>query len=209
MIATEGSEGTEGATEKFFTTTARRARRRSGERRARCVVVVEEGAVEAQRSMHTASVSMAPKATKNEQRSTSNEERRYFTASMPLERHQRPAGRLVVDLDDIDGRAGGQVLQAPAQVGQVDAIHRGAHADDRREKVDLLLGMLVLQTVHQVQLRADGPLAAGRGSFHFADDLAGRADHVGPVDHFHGALGMDENLDARHLGAKLLDMARR
>ena len=32
---------------------------------------------------------------------------------------------------------------------------------------------------------------------HFADDLAGRALHVGHVDDFHRAFGMDQNLDAR------------
>ena len=39
-------------------------------------------------------------------------------------------------------------------------------------------------------------LRARRGLFDRADDLAGRADHVGLVDHLHHALGMDEDLDA-------------
>ena len=50
--------------------------------------------------------------------------------------------RVVVDFDDVHRRAGGEVFQAPAEVGQVDAVHRRAHADDRREEVNLLLGVL-------------------------------------------------------------------
>ena len=40
----------------------------------------------------------------------------------------------------------------------------GAHADDRRQEMDLLLGMFLLEPLHQVQFRADRPLGACRGA---------------------------------------------
>ncbi len=49
----------------------------------------------------------------------------------PLQRNQRPASRFVVDLDDIHRCVGSQILETPGQMGQIDAIHRRAHADHR------------------------------------------------------------------------------
>ena len=67
-----------------------------------------------------------------------------------------------------------RVLQAPAQVGQVNAIHGVQHIQTIGDKkVNFLLGMLGPQAIHQVQLGADGPLCAGRGGLHLAYDLAG------------------------------------
>ncbi len=48
-----------------------------------------------------------------------------------LQRDQCPLSCLVVDLNGVDWRAGHQVLEAPAEVGQVDPVHRSAHTDDR------------------------------------------------------------------------------
>jgi formylglycine-generating enzyme len=61
-----------------------------------------------------------------------------------LQCDERPAGGFVVHADDVHRRARRQVFQAPAKMRQVDSIHRGAHADDRRKKMNLLLRMLVL-----------------------------------------------------------------
>lgn len=57
---------------------------------------------------------------------------------------ERPAGRFVVDLNHVDRRTRGEIFQAPTEMRQVDSVHRGAHADDGREKVNLLLGVFFL-----------------------------------------------------------------
>ena len=56
---------------------------------------------------------------------------RLFDFQHSLECHECPARRVVVDFDDVHRRARRQVFQAPAQVRQVDSVHRRAHAHDR------------------------------------------------------------------------------
>jgi hypothetical protein len=67
-----------------------------------------------------------------------------------------------------------QVLQAPAEMRQVDAVHRRAHADHRREEMNLLLGMLLLQAVDQMQVPCRSPTSCPAAlRFDRLDDLAG------------------------------------
>ena len=68
----------------------------------------------------------------------------------PLQRFEGVGRRLVIHSDHVHRRAGSQILQRPAEMRRIDAVHGGAHADDRREEVDFLLGVLVLQTLDQV-----------------------------------------------------------
>ena len=122
----------------------------------------------------------------------------------------RIAGGFVVDGDHIHRRAGGQILQAPAEVGQIDPVHRGAHADDRREEMDLLLGVLLLQPIDQMQFRADRPLRPGRR-------LLRRSSMILPVEpgdvrqivDLLRALGVDQDLDARDAARGIAGRARR
>lgn len=83
--------------------------------------------------------------------------------------------------------------------------HR-THANDRREEMNFLLGVLLLQTVHQMQLGADRPASAGRRLLNRLNDLGGRAGDVGDVVHFLRAFGMHKDLDAGILRPKLGDM---
>ncbi len=60
--------------------------------------------------------------------------------------------------------AGCEILQAPAKMLQVDAIHRGTHANHWTEKVDLLLGVFSLQSIDQMQFGTDRPFGSGAAS---------------------------------------------
>src|SRR3712207_8251591 len=51
-------------------------------------------------------------------------------------RHPRPAGDLLGDGDRVDDLTVEEVLQHPAQVGRVDAIHRRAGTDHRIQAED-------------------------------------------------------------------------
>ena len=82
-------------------------------------------------------------------------------------------------------------------MGEVDAVHRGAHADDRGEEVNFLLGVLLFESVHEVQFCADGPFSSWRRGFDCFDDLAGGTSFVGEFEHFAGTFGVNKNLNAR------------
>ena len=93
----------------------------------------------------------------------------------------------------------------------VDAIHRRAQAlavaQDR--DVDAAGLRLVREAVHEVDLGADGPVAARRGLLDVADDGFSGAVQVGEVDDLLAALGMHEHRDAagvRKAGAGLPDV---
>ena len=57
-------------------------------------------------------------------------------------------GGVGIHFNHVHRGAGLQVFQAPAKVGQVDAVHGGTHADDGRQEVDFLIGVFLLQAVH-------------------------------------------------------------
>ena len=75
-----------------------------------------------------------------------------------LEGDQRPLRRFFVDGNLIDDVTFGEVFETPAEMREVDTVHRRTHANDRRQKMDLLLWVLLLQSIDHVQFRTDRPL---------------------------------------------------
>ena len=67
-----------------------------------------------------------------------------------IQRDPRPLGDFFVNRNLIDDRPRHKIFERPAQVRQVNPIHRRTHADDGRQEMDFLLGMLVLQPLNQV-----------------------------------------------------------
>ena len=61
--------------------------------------------------------------------------------------------------------------------------------------MNLLLGVFLLETIYQVQLRADGPFGAGRGGLDRLDDFSRGAALVGQFEHLARALGMHQDFD--------------
>ena len=51
-----------------------------------------------------------------------------------------------------------QVLQGPDQVRQIDPVHGGAITDMLLEENDLKIGMIMPQSLDQVELGTDRPL---------------------------------------------------
>jgi hypothetical protein len=49
----------------------------------------------------------------------------------PLEGDDRPAGRVLINSNNINRATRLQLFQAPAEMGQVNPVHRGAHTDGR------------------------------------------------------------------------------
>ena len=124
------------------------ARRRPGPARARA-----PGSTCAAGSRHEGTGSIrrteAPRSTQASA-SIRSRARRAFAATV---------GSTVIRLTTC---AGDQRLERPHQVRQVDAVHRRAVADRLLEERDRLVGVLVGQPAHQVQLGADRPGDAGR-----------------------------------------------
>ena len=123
----------------------------------------------------------------------------------PLQRVPGVAGRLRIDHDLVHDVALRQVLQRPHQVRQVDPVHRRAVADVLLEEGDLLLGVGLRQSLHQVELGPDRPLRAGRRLLHLLDDVLGRADEVGLEHDLVHALGVHQDLDAGDAGPYVVD----
>src|SRR5262245_53130393 len=80
----------------------------------------------------------------------------------PLQCHLRPLCCVGVDGDAVDHSPLDELVEHPGQVGEVDAVHRGARADQRVEREDGLVGVLMRQTVREVDLGADTDGRAGR-----------------------------------------------
>ncbi len=59
--------------------------------------------------------------------------------------------------------------------------------------MDFLFRVFVLQAIHQVQFRADGPFCAGRSLLDGANDFARAAADVALVDYFHRAFRMHQD----------------
>src|SRR5213592_4387434 len=57
-----------------------------------------------------------------------------------------------------------------------------------------------------MHLGANGPLRAGGGGFNLFDDVGGAAGHVGFLNDFPFALGVDDYLHVRVFGADLIDV---
>jgi ABC-type sugar transport system ATPase subunit len=90
----------------------------------------------------------------------------------------------------------------------VDAEHRRARAHQRVEGHDGLVGRLVVEPVHQVDLGADTDDRAGqvRPRRNATDDEVGRPDLVGQLAHLVGALGVRDDDAVGVLGAERLDV---
>src|SRR5579885_3917472 len=88
----------------------------------------------------------------------------------------------------------------------MDAVHGRAGADDRIEAEDELVGMLLGQALDQVDLRANGPLAASGGLLNLLNDVFGRAVEIGGGHDLLATLGMNQDLDAGIFRAGLLDL---
>ena len=98
-----------------------------------------------------------------------------FDGKHSFHRYRRPFSRVIVHIDLIDDIAFNEILQNPAEVRQIDPVHRRAETLTVGEHDDLLLGMLLCQAVDEVDFSADRPFAAGRGGFDLLDDVSGRA----------------------------------
>ena len=68
-----------------------------------------------------------------------------------------------VDHDPVTHLAGDEPLEDPGQVRGVDARHGRARADERVEADDRLVGRLVVETVHEVDLGGDADDRTGGG----------------------------------------------
>ena len=77
----------------------------------------------------------------------------------------------------------------------MDAVHGGARAGHRVQAEHRLIGVVDGQPVHQADLGADSPLAAGRGGVDFLADVLGGPDHVGRLDRLHGTFRVDHDID--------------
>ena len=133
----------------------------------------------------------------------------YGTASMRSSATSASRAVVGVDGDLVDDLAPRQVLQRPEDVGGVDAVHRRAGADDRIEAEDVLVRQLGVEAVDQVDLGADCPGRPGGRRRDGVDDELGRAVAIGGLDDFQPALRVDDDVDARVLGPRRLDLLDR
>jgi hypothetical protein len=78
-------------------------------------------------------------------------------------------------------------------VGEVDAVHRRARADQRVERHHGLVRVLLGQPVHQVYLGAHGDGRPRRQRVERLDDVVGGADLVGEQHGLVGALGVHDH----------------
>ncbi len=129
-----------------------------------------------------------------------------FDGEHPLECDQTPFGRFCVDLDLVDKMSIAEVFQCPAQMRQVDPVHRRAHAHHGAEEMDFLFRMLGLEAIHEVQFGADRPLGSWGAVADRIDDFACAAGDIGEVVDFAWALGVHEDLDPRVLFAEAVDV---
>src|SRR6478672_749597 len=123
----------------------------------------------------------------------------------PVERRAGLGGNGRVDADRVDDAPLDERLECPHQVRQVDPVHRRAVADVLLQEGDPLLGELLGEATHEVELGADDPRRARRCRGDRLDDLLRRPHLVGPLDDLVLALGVDDDLDARDLAASGLD----
>ena len=130
--------------------------------------------------------------------------RRLLDGQHAFEGDQRPAGDIFFDMDLIDEGSLDDVFKAPAKVCKIDSVHRSAHANQGREKMDLLLGVLFFEAVDQVQFGTDGPFGTWGSFLDRFDDFAGRSRDVCDVVDFLGAFGVDEDFDAGDFFSKLI-----
>src|SRR2546430_2129823 len=88
---------------------------------------------------------------------------RYLTEERSTHRHHAIQGNLGPDLfivghdDVVDHMPFGQVFHRPAEVGSINAEHRGTLADSRREEKYPLVRLGSFEPVDQVQLRSNSP----------------------------------------------------
>ena len=74
--------------------------------------------------------------------------------------------------------------------------------------MNLLLRMLVLETIHQMQFRTDGPFRSGKCFLDRANDRTSRSGNICQIVDFLRALRVHQNLDVGNPLAKLVDMRR-
>ena len=83
-------------------------------------------------------------------------------------------------------------------MGKVDPIHRRAETHRLIEKHDLLVGMGQCQPLNEIEFGANGPRTSGRCGLDRLDDELGRADQISGKNNLVLALGVNQNVDARH-----------
>jgi hypothetical protein len=117
----------------------------------------------------------------------------------PVDGDQGPLAGFGMHADAVDDLAPGEVVEHPAEVFLINAVHRRTQALTVAQDADVdALGLeLVGKTVDQVDLGAHGPARAGLGFAEGLDDVLRAAGEVGLVDDFFAALGVDENLGAQ------------
>src|SRR5438132_657440 len=80
---------------------------------------------------------------------------------------------------------------------RVDPVHRGALADSRREEENLLVGLALLQPIHEIQFRPnppDSPWCRGRDG---ANDEFRGTGQIGLIHDIFMAFRMHNDLDTR------------
>ena len=92
---------------------------------------------------------------------------------------------------------------------EIDPVHRRARADQRVERQDRLVRVLLGEAVHEVDLGADRDRRTSRRSLDGLDDVARRADLVGHGDRLVWRLWVDHDDAVRVLGAERGDLLGR
>lgn len=101
-----------------------------------------------------------------------------FYSQHPFQCNQAPFADLIGYLDGVNWRPLLQVFQGPAQVRQIDSIHRRTHTNDGAEEMDFLLGVLRLEPINEVQFGPNRPLGPRRTLLNGFDDLARAARDI-------------------------------
>src|SRR2546422_8773388 len=80
---------------------------------------------------------------------------------------------------------------------RVDTKHRGALAYSRREEENLLVGLALLQPIHEIQFRANPPHSARFRSGDRADNEFRGTGQIGLIHDIFMAFRMHNDLDTR------------
>src|SRR2546430_12763895 len=91
---------------------------------------------------------------------------------------------------------------------RVDAVHRGALAGSRREEENLLVGLALLEAIHEIQFRPNSPDSARFRSGDGADNEFRGAGQIRLVDDIFMAFRMHDDLDVRVLFLEVANVRR-
>ena len=98
---------------------------------------------------------------------------RLGQADHPLKRDTGTVFCLVIDDDLVNDVSVNKIRHSPSEILRSNAVHRGAHAEVRREQADFFVGEAGLEAVDEVDLGTDRPFRAGRGVFDGFNDERG------------------------------------